>query len=572
MGTLVLEGRGREERLEDVPFNASILPSERLEDARVRDNSDITERSANVNFLDAGVRGFNRFSIRGVGDIGGGFAPDDNSVGFFIEGIPVPLIGMDSELLDVDQVEVLRGPQNGLFGRNAQAGAVNLQLREPSEVPEFSFGLEAGNQGFGRATATASGRLSDSVTGRVALKFNTLDGDVPNDLGSDVRGSESLGFVGSINAELGGATNLRAFLTYEREDEDVLLRAYREDPAFPRVALDIDPKQEVENATFGLRFTHDFGAVTFESATGLHYNDYFFENDLGGGRLFGALTGFPPGAFDDPTSDFAIQTSDEFRFNQEFRLRGDIGGGEWLVGANFFHSDYRLDAEFNLTGRYSGTFLSDIETRSYDVFAAIDLPVSERWTVQAELRHTWEEETFSGGFVSTVTPAPVISNLQNDSLEFSFFTGRLSAGYAVNDRTNAYVTYARGAKAGGFSSLDTDLGFAPGAIVDTFDTATTDTFEIGVRGSTADNRLRYSVAAFYNDTRDEQISAFDFATSTSQIENADTESRGLELEFEADIADGLTLTARWVGLTPKSPTRRQQLGPLSAEMFPMLPI
>lgn len=540
--TIVLEARGRAERLEDVPFNASVLEEGRIDAERIRDNSDLSERAANVNYLSNGVRGFNRFSIRGVGDIAGGFAPDDNSVGFFIEGIPVPLVAIDSDLLDVEQVEVLRGPQNGLFGRNAQAGAINLQLREPSDTPDYSLGFEVGNQGYGQITATASGALSDQASGRVALRFSTLDGDVPNDLGADLRGTEALGFVGSLNVQLGEATDVRAFLTYEQEDEEVLLRAYREDPDYPRVSLDIDPLQEVEATTFGLRVTHDFGGVVLESATGLHDNSYFFENDLGGGRLFSALSGFPPEIFDDPTSDFAVQTSDEFRINQEFRLKGSFAGGEWQIGANAFDSDYRLDADFNLTGLYTGTFISDIETRSYDLFAALDLALSDRWRAQAELRHTWEKETFAGGFVSTVSPAPVAENLQEGRLDSDFFTGRLSALYAINDRTSAYVTYARGAKAGGFSTLDTDLGFSPGAVVDTFDTAKTDTFEIGVRGSGPGNRLRYALAAFYNDTTDEQISAFDFASFTTRIENADTRSRGVELELAADLAEGLTLT------------------------------
>lgn len=542
LGTLTLEARRLDESFEDVPFNTTVLTQEQIEKERVVDNDDLAARAANVFLIESGTRGFNRFNIRGVGDPGGGFAPDDNSVAFFIEGIPVPLIGIDTDLFDVGQVEILRGPQNGLFGRNAQGGAINIQLRDPSDTLQRSVGFEFGERNQFKISGTASGPITDRISGRIALQYSTVDGDVPNDIGRDLRDLESVNLVASIDAQLTENTELTSFLRYEHEEEGVLLRALLEDPAFPRVRLDIPPQQEVENLTWGTRITHDFGAVTFESLTGLYFNDYSFQNDLGEGRLFAALTGLPAFFFDDPTSDFAFQESDETRINQEFRLTGDLGRGTWFAGTNLFYSDYDFLTTLASTGFFNGNFDYEIETQSYDVFGGFDAPLGGRWSVQGDLRYTYEDEDLTVNYTSNDPTALVQNNFQTNSVTSEFVTGRLAVLYTINDQTNAYASYARGAKAGGFATFDTDLGTTPGAVNDQFDTARTDSYEIGIRGSSPDNRVRYSVAAFFNDTQDEQLSAFDFTTFLATVRNADTETSGVEFEITAEPIAGLTVT------------------------------
>lgn len=538
---IVVTARRREELLRNVPFGIRAIGADELESARVLENRALARRTANLQFLDSGVRGFNRLIIRGIGDVGGGFAPDDNSVGFFIDGVPVPLVAIDSDFLDIERIEILRGPQNVLFGRNAQGGAISVTTADPSETPEFSISAEYGNLQQRRVRATASGPITDAVGGRLALEYRGRQGDVPNDLGGDVRGIDVFNALGKVTADLGEDTEAKLFLRYEHQDEDVLLRLFTEDPAFPRVRLDIVPEQEVENLTTGLTIEHDFGGVVLTSLTGFHYSDYFFRNDQSDGRLFSATTGFPPALFDDPTADFATQVQDEVRLNQEFRLTGEAFGADWLFGGNIFYSD--LDSEFflDITGLFAGTFNASIQTQSYGVFGSVDVPVTEDIRISAEGRFTHEVEDFRGGFIGVPGGALVALNQQDLSESFSFFTGRLSASYAVTDQITSYATVARGAKAGGFSILDTDLASVPGAAPDEFDTATTLSFEAGIRGSVLNDRLFFSLTGFYNDTKDEQLAAFDFATFTASIENADTRTYGGELEITARPIEDLQI-------------------------------
>ena len=546
-GPLVLDritvtARKREEDILDVPLSVTAIDRETLERARIQGNDALARRTPNVFYLDSGVRGFNRFLIRGVGDIGGGFAPDDNSVGYFIDGVPVSLVAIDSDLLDIERVEVLRGPQNGLFGRNAQAGAISVITADPDGGdPERSLAVEGGNLGQRRVTGIAGGALTDRASGRLAVQYVGREGDVPNDIGGDIRGFDTVNLLGTLRADLGQATEARAFVRYDRQDETVLLRTFIEDPDFPRVRLDIEPEQITNNAQAGLTVQHDFGDVRLTSLTGAHYGDFRFLNDQSDGRLFGALTGVPDAAFDEPAVDFADQNNEEFRINQELRFSGTAASVDWIAGGNLFYSNFDQAAFLDITGFFSGTFLSEIETQSYDAFAALSIPVTDRLTLDGEIRYTFENETFDGGFVSAANAPVPVRNQQTQSAQFDFPTWRIAASFAVTEGLNAYASIARGAKAGGFSFFDTDLAQGPDILVDQFDTALTDTYEIGLRGSLWDDRLRFSAAAFFNDTRDEQLSAFDFASFTAQIENADTETYGAELEVTAEPVDGLIL-------------------------------
>lgn len=541
---ITVTARKREERSVDVPLSVTVIEREELENARVFENGALARRAANVRFIDSGVRGFNRFNIRGVGDIGGGFAPDDNSVGYFIDGVPVPLGAIDGDLLDVERVEVLRGPQNGLFGRNAQAGAISVVTATPNADPELSVAAEGGNLGQRKVTGIAGGALSDRVAGRVAAQYVRRDGDVSNDIGGDIRGFDTVNLLGTLSIEAGDATDIRIFSRFERQDETVLLRTFTEDPQFPRVRLDVEPEQITNNALTGVTISHDLDDVELTSITGFHYGDFEFFNDQTDGRLFGALTGLPGAFFDNPAIDFADQDNREYRINQELRLAGSTEGFDWILGGNLFYSDFDQDAFLDISTPVpllTGTFSSAIKTQSYDAFAAVTVPVLEWLSLDGELRYTYEREEFEGGFTSGPAALVPVVNDQSQSESFRFATWRFAAKAALTDDLNAYASIARGAKAGGFSSFDTDLARGPGTVVDQFDTATTDSYEVGLRGAFLNDRIRFGAAVFFNDTKDEQLSAFDFATFTARIENADTETYGGELEVTALPMEGLIL-------------------------------
>ncbi|MEO0327720.1 MAG: TonB-dependent receptor [Pseudomonadota bacterium] len=534
---ITVTARKKEEEIKDIPFGVSTIQQEELERAQVDSNRDLARRLPNVFFQDGGVRGFNRLIFRGVGDIGGGFAPDDNSVGYFVNGVPIPLLGIDGDLFDIERVEVLRGPQNVLFGRNAQGGAINIITKDPSDDPSLTLGVEFGNLGQQEYTAKANGPINDQVSGRIAVQFRSRDGDVPNDIGEDLRGIDIFNTLGSLKIDLDDGAVVDLFFRYEQQDEDVLLRTFTEDPAFPRVRLDIQPSLETENFSSGLTYEKQFGDVNFTSVTGIYSGNAYFKNDQTDGRLFGATTGFPPAAFDNTAIDFAVTETDEFRVNQELRWSGESNGIEWLAGANLFYSDLESNNFLDIMSPFpffTGSFNSAIETTSYDAFGSITVPVTDRTKLSGELRYSYEEEEFSGGFVGVVPTQfglfPSV-NQQDQRETFDFITGRISLVHELTSDTNIYATYARGAKAGGFSNFDTNLPFNPAIAVSQFDTAQTDTYEAGIKADLFDGQFTTNLSVFFNSTQDEQLAAFDFATFTTQIVNADAETYGAELDI-----------------------------------------
>jgi len=530
LGTIVLGARLIDERLLEVPFGLSVLTTGDVGDRRVIDPVDLSRVTPGLNLGDTGLRGSNIPNIRGVGS----FTPlsaDDASVPVFIDGIPLPVRSQERELFDVERVEVLRGPQNTLYGRNAQAGAINITSTMPSFTPELGFGFEVGSEDHAVVSAFASGPLTNNLAGRIALRFRNQGPYVQNDgPGADFGDEQVANVAASLLWQPSDVTEARMTMRYENFEGRPSQGVYLEGTTFPRAWVEALPSYETESLGFGLTVEHRFdNGVRFTSVTGMqdYQTDYFADDS--DGYAFQALTGFPPSFADDPTSDFRTIRDDALQFSQEFRLDGEFaGGGNWVVGVNALRSDLDWYLRFNSTGFIDGEFNNDFSTESYAAFGEVTVPVTDRLRLIGGLRYTVETKTFDHSFTDLSGGALGFDNADSGEDDFPMLTGRLGLSFDLSEDVALFGTVARGAKAGGFQLVDTDL--ARGFPVGRYETAFTDTVELGVRGSVFDDRLYFSASAFYNETQNEHVQVFDIATFTSVVRNADTRSYGLELE------------------------------------------
>ena len=539
---ITVTARKIEEPIQQVPFGITVFGAETIEQRRIVDTPTFARQTPGLNVFDAGVRSASNANIRGNGSFAP-LSPDDTSVPLFIDGIPVPLRAFDQEFFDIEQIQVLRGPQNTTFGRNAQAGAISITTGEPTSQPLFQIGGEIGNLAFRRVSALASGPLTDTLAGRLSGQFDTRDGDIPNVLiGTDVRAEDLVNINGKLVWTPSDTTDVTLAGRYGFYDEQPTQGALLEDTDFPRLSLDTDLESETEVAGFGLTGRHDLPWATLTSVTGFQYyaSDLFVDET--DGFVFGAITGFPQAFFADPTVDTRDQTEEGFQYSQELRLTGELDNGtQWLAGFSFFRSDVDFDFTFIGPTFPPGTFSNEFSTTSYAGFGEVTVPLLDRLRGIVGFRFTHERKRLSGRFSDDTGTALVPSFSEERDLSFNLPTGRVALSYDFLPALTGYVSVSRGAKAGGFQLFDPDV--AQGLPTDSFNSAFTWAYEAGVRGTLLDGRLDVGASAFFNDTKDEDISDFQFEPVFRTVtENVDTESYGLEVEAAYRPLSGLTLS------------------------------
>ena len=539
---IAVTARGVEEPIRQVPFGITVFGADSIERQRIVDAPTFARQTPGLFIPDPGVRTTTSPGIRGNGS----FAPlssDDTSVPLFIDGVPVPLRALDQEFFDIEQITVLRGPQNTVFGRNAQAGAISITTAEPTADPLFELGGEIGNLGFRRITALASGPLTDSLAGRLAAQFDTRDGDIPDIVqNEDTRAEDLVNVSGKLVWTSPETTDVTLALRYGNYDEEPTQGALLEDIDFPRLALNPQSSLETELVGTGVTVRHDFRAATLTSITGFQYYTSDLEIDETDGLAFSALTGFPLGAFSDPDADFRDQSEEHVQVSQELRLDGELDNGtRWLVGFSFFRADLDYDLSFLGPILLEGDFSNEFTTTSYAGFGELTVPLADRLRAIVGFRFTRERKDFAGRFSDTSGTGAVASFSEEDSATFNLPTGRAALSYDFTSELTGFVSVSRGAKAGGFQLVDPDA--SRGLPNSEFNASFTWAYEAGVRGTLFDGRVDVSASAFFNDTKDEDVSVFELLPVFQTVtENVDTETYGLEVEAAVRPMEGLTLS------------------------------
>lgn len=534
-----------EELLRDIPFGVSVVGSERLEDERIYDVQELVRVMPNVSVSTLGDRRSTWFNIRGIGPMAQPLGYDDTSVVTYVDGVPQPLFASDMKFLDIERAEVLRGPQGTVFGRNAQAGAINMVTRLPSDVLEVEGLAELGEDWDRFVQASLSGPLiEDRLAGRLAASYSGIDGDVPNLAnGEDVGDAESVEARGSLLFTPNARTEvvLRAFGEHDDNTPSNFVLKGTED--YPVVAL--DPQGDVKRnlANVSLTASHSFEAFTLTSVTAYNYYDYTSFTDNSEALTYSALFGLPPSTFL-PATDFTNFEETQNSFYQELRLSSNEEAEiSWVAGATYFRDSYQLDTYYQSAFFVSnnGTRDNSYRTNSYAAFGEATMPVPrlESLKVTLGLRYTHDTKHFDATYWGNGFPGTVASFHQEGTLDFDLVTGRAALSYDIDESSSVYATVARGAKSGGFPSFTNNA--ASGLPDAPYKESTSWTYEIGSKNSFLGGRALVNAALFFNDVKDENLFAFDSATFTFIPQPIDLRSFGAELEVGYRLLPGLDL-------------------------------
>ena len=562
---VVVTARKRAETLQDVPLPVSVIDASALEAEGITNITETYSRIPNLYFTAAGgaspTSDYQYLTIRGVG-FNGGLEP---AVGLFIDGMYQPQIGFDTSFLDAERIEVLRGPQGTLFGRNTQGGAVNIVTRKPGRDFEGRVELEGARFGTYRGLLSLMGPVTDTLAAGLSLQYGATDGHVRNiTLNRDYFSKQFVGrgtLVWTPNDRLTGTLTLDASRKDMKEmGIGVPLRC----ECYEAIADQLGPDDFKD--TDGIQLNVDWelnDAVTLTSITGRRTVESRIQWDwdakpsnLTPVTLNAVTQTNSPPIVPLTVAPQPVQASGIYQLqnlkqeftSQEFRLAGSGQSLDWLVGAYWFEQEMlqprTVDHGLAGAGVLPPLYIRERFTETRDGWAAfgqVTFRPIEKLEVTLGTRYSDETADTDGERVINIANAAIRAFLKTNDFSADNFSSMASVSYQVTPDVNLYATWAQGWKAGGInrypSRAGQDLPYA--------DEESTN-YDLGIKASWLDGRLTTNVALFNIDIKQQQtlnvVPDPNGLTPITVIANAGkSTSKGVELEIAASPTDDLRL-------------------------------
>lgn len=567
---VVVTAQRRAENLQDVPVAITALGQDSIEKADIRDLTDIATRVPGLSFSPFSP-GQNILSLRGASSNDDG-AGTDNSIAVFIDDVYLGRVSnVNPEMFDIERIEVLRGPQGTLYGKNTIGGAINVVSTRPNtEQLEGKVRVSLGNYDRRDIAGLLTGPIAERWAAKGSFSLRKRDGWVDNVfLGKKQKDDDSQAYRGQLLYH-GDRFEAMFSADYDRLDVEDMARvpiATGEpgDPAFwaadvpgsyaelcagrgPSCSANpVDGYAKREAGGVSARLSWELDAGELISITAYRESEADWSMDSTGtpaSPLPGAIFGF----VDDRILDKTDQLSQELRWVSSIGSNMDYVTGLWLMREETDRtecfdndgddSDCVPDADGGLTDWYR----QENETTSYAVFGQADWRPSEAWSLTLGGRYSYEKksidnDTIAGDFV-------VINQTFSNSVSesWSAFTPKAAIAFDINDTSRVYASIAKGFKSGGFAAAPQGIEFT-----EPLDQEEALGYEIGFKGDFA-GRLRFNAALFYTEYEGLQIQTFGPLTpgsdfGTFQTFNAgDAEVRGIELESTWRVTQALTLS------------------------------
>lgn len=539
---IIVTARLREEPSQDVPFALTVLGEGELEARRVDDTQSLFRQVPGLSLTSFDDGRFAYFQLRGIGPLSQAISPDDGSVVTYVDGVPQPVYASEFAYLNLERIEVLRGPQGTLFGRNAQGGVINITTRQPGQELEAKARFEAGGNNYLLGQTSVAGPLvADRLSAGLAIHTSSFGGFIPNIApgGGDLGDRDSYAARGTLVFTPSGAAGARLVLSanIDRQESDPFYYVLR---ARPRNEVELDSENRVERTAYGVSLRADIplGGAELVSVTAINGFDNDQYTDDTDGLIYGPLFGSPSSAFLPPL-DFSDWTEKEQRFYQELRVTSlPDAPFAWTIGGTYFHSDF--DVLLRNRSTFSPFLNGDRDAtqtiNSYAGFGEVTVPLGDprlRFTLGG--RYTRDDKALDLVFTGAGFPGTVARFQQQSKTGFDLWTGRAALNYEVTDEANIYATVGRGAKSGGYPRFP--LAAAIGQPAEVYARSTSLTYEVGIKLRLG-NRISFDLAGFYNDVEDEQLFVLDFVSFQFLPVNLDTRSYGVEAQGTAALGGG----------------------------------
>ncbi len=601
-GEILVTARRRSERAQDVPVALSVVSGDLIDRRGDYTLAAVQQIAPSLQVFSFNPRNTN-VNIRGLGsNIANSNDGLENGVGFYIDDVYYGRTGQSQfDLVDLERIEVLRGPQGTLFGKNTTAGAINITTRKP----EFEWGgfgeATLGDYGFHQVRGSVTGPLTDWLALRVSVADTHRDGFLTNvTTGEKVSDYDNFTVRGQLLANFASNLSLRVIGDYGKQTMNCCSRVraaffstyddggriannfydrtaragYTPLPIAPwSRQVEGDAATQANMNTWGVsgKVDWDLGPVTLSSITAYRKWNWYPRNDSDGTGL--------------AVQSFNHRENFQRQFSQELRLASNGDSRlSYVVGAYYFRqiiegpgvAGYGVDAPLwqapteidkvrvpALSGFVSQSY-SDPETRSYALFGQTSYAIiPDKLTATIGLRYTHEDkhgsftQTWTGGAnlddpalgLTAIerTRAIALRDALNPRTSYSLatkddsFSGLVTLSYKVTRNVMVYASYSRGNKSGGLN-----LANLPAGVTAAVDPEKVDNFEAGIKSQLFDRRLTLNAAAFHTKVRDYQTGITEQVVGTNNtryyIANIpEVISRGFELDSYLAVSPNVSL-------------------------------
>lgn len=556
---VIVTAERRQQNLQAVPLSVTALGDEAIVAMRIQEASDIGRYTPGVNIGTSAQARSSTTRIRGIGGAGDGWPGTDSPVGIFVDGVYYGRSAdLTVDLFDLERIEVLRGPQGTLYGKNVSAGAINIISRKPSETLEGRVEATAGSYDRREFRGYISGPLSESISAKLSYSNSQRDGYTKNV------------FTGQEMDDL-NRSSVRGQVRWEGEDSEVLFTADYSDidetskptflfgdsiagytpPTAPdRASLNTDSYFRQSPWSVSLTAEHDFSFASLTSISAYRESRYNQHGDGDGTSLTlngAGLISYYNNKFD--------------QFTQEVRLSSNTDGRlSWVAGAFYFRSNESMYITHSL-GALPGSTVSVLnlangfgvgphmtineqgnQGTSYAAFSQATYNIFSTVNVTAGLRWTRDEKD---GFNATsgqrnvslfIWPTPFRADVARS---WDAVTPKFTIDYTPVEDIFLYATAAKGFKSGGFVGQAVE----PVAAATLFNPEYVWNYELGVKSELFD-RMRLNLAVFQMDYTDLQITDI-IGTRRLTVNAGEARIRGAELDAEFALTDALNLHAKY---------------------------
>ncbi|MDP4789021.1 MAG: TonB-dependent receptor [Haliea sp.] len=564
---VVVTARKRAENLQSTPISITALSGEELARAGINQLTAIERQTPNLNFTvgtGGGSSTVNAF-LRGVGE-SDFILTTDPSVGLYLDGIYLArAFGANMELADVERIEVLRGPQGTLFGKNSIGGAISVITRKPTGDTSAEIGVATGSRSMFEGSFYGQTALTDTLSGSFSYLRRTADGwqSRPGDDAGDIDLSTARAILNWAPID-----SFESTLSIDWHEQDQtgypnVMLTWQDGTIFgdlwnqlnpdnpcctPNANIDVSgiegalPSDDVEG--MGVTWTNTWqvnDSLEFKSTTGYRETEALFGRDGDNSAL-------------NYSGD--IHDQDHDQFSQELQLVGTSGALEWVGGLYYFEEDTRDLTDLIIIQGLgtSVSFDNRQKTSSYAAYAHASYALTEQLEVFAGVRYTEEQKDFTqkiSNFDFGVPHAFPIPGVPVDSCSFdepaasfdcsqdwSNTSPKAGVSWQMNDDVMAYAHVSRGFRSGGYNGR----AFGSPSDLQEYEPEILTGYEAGIKADLLDRTLRVNGAVFYNDYEDIQVLIT--RAGSVAVENASKATiEGVELETTWLPTDALQIQA-----------------------------
>ena len=525
---IVVTAQRREQRLQDVPIAVSAYSQESLDVAGVTSSTELTQITPSLNATQTAY--FSQPTIRGVGTFNTHIG-DEPNVATYVDGVYISqMIGSFYQFANIERVEVLRGPQGTLFGRNATGGAINITTRAPTQNTEIEGSVTYGRFNQIEGGLYVAGGLTDGVAANLAAWYGHRDGIFTNTAQNGRREGERDNYVVRSRVLINAGDNVTFTLTGDiaraNDPQGILTHVLNRNSVAELFGVNTSvrdyelqtpysPLNIIEQQGVSLIAQVELAPFTIISTSAYRHTHQTAQYDADSSV---------------PDLLYFEQNSDIEDWMEEIRLVSPSGRRlEWILGGFFFRSTSGYVPLIVASGRGLPVIFAletDQRTTALAAFADATFHVTDHLALTGGVRYSDENKDYSFNIPGVISGAP-------PEVSFTAWTPRAVVSWNANDNILIYGSYSRGFKSGGYNtSAPFDVPYRP---------ETLDAFEVGAK-TTLSRGVTFNIAAFHYDYKDLQVQSRAPGAGTARVTNAATAKMdGVEVELSAQLTREFSL-------------------------------